>query len=35
MITQSSSHSGLISIYALRRIYEYNRVMYECICNGE
>jgi hypothetical protein len=35
IITRSSSHIGLISIYALRRIYEYNCVMYECVCNGE
>jgi hypothetical protein len=34
-LTHSNGHNGLISIYALRRIYEDNCVMYECVCNGE
>jgi hypothetical protein len=35
VMTRSNSHNELISIYALRLIYEYNCVMYECVCNGE
>jgi hypothetical protein len=34
-MTHNNSHNGLISIYSLRRIYEYKYVMYECVCNGE
>jgi hypothetical protein len=35
IMTFDSSYNELISIYALRRIYEYKCVMYECVCNGE
>jgi hypothetical protein len=34
-MTRSSSYNELLSIYALRRIYECKSVMYECVCNGE
>jgi hypothetical protein len=37
-MTRINSHNELISIYALRCIYEYDNlisVMYECECNGE
>jgi hypothetical protein len=34
-MTRSISYNELISIYALRSIYEYECVMYECVCNGE
>jgi hypothetical protein len=33
-MNRGNSHNELISIYALRHIYEYKCVMYECVCNG-
>jgi hypothetical protein len=32
-MNRSNSHNKFISIYALRRIYEYKCVMYEYVCN--
>jgi hypothetical protein len=33
--THINEHNGLISIHALRRIYEDNCLMHECVCNDE
>ena len=35
IMTRGNSHNELISIYALRHIYEYKCMMHECACNGE